>query len=162
MLILFKYFFLSIFILLTAQNVLFSQQIVEKEISGTIFLDEENYIHFDDIYYIHGFIASTSRLNRYKAFKIILNNTIRVIPISILKYIKVEKYQLDIGQEGTPVIKDLTLRLETKNKDLFELPYFELDWVSVKIYDVESKQFEEKRINFNENGKLNILKIVFD
>jgi len=69
---LYKYFILSIFISLTAQNILFSQQIVEKEISGTIFLDEENYIHFDDIYYIHGFIASTSRLNRYKAFKIII------------------------------------------------------------------------------------------
>lgn len=138
------------------------KNISDQEIPGTIFLDGETYLQFEDILYIHGFIAPTSRLNPYKAFKIEYNNTIRVISIFSLKFIRIDKYSLGKGQDGENIIKDVVLRVETKSRLVFEVPYFELSWVLVKVRNKQTGELEERHIPFNRNGKLNIQKIIFD
>lgn len=139
-----------------------AQNVSDQRIPGTIFLDEESYLRFEDILYIHGFIAPTSRLNRYKAFKILYNNSIRIISLYSLKFVRIDKYEVGIGLDGEPVIKNLMLRVETKNRLVLEIPYFELNWVLVKIRDSETNRLIERRILFNKNGRLNIQKIIFD
>lgn len=134
----------------------------EIKIPGTIFLSDETYLHFDDILYIHGFIAPTSRLNRYKAFKVFYDNTIRVISIYSLKLIRVDEFEIDIGQEGVPVVRNSILRVETKSRESFEMPYFELGWILVSAKDEESNKTIEKKIQFVSGRTLNIQKIVFD
>ena len=155
---------ISLFILLLVIIVsdLDAQAQDEIRISGTIFLSDETYLHFDDILYIHGFIAPTSRLNRYKAFKVFYDNTIRVISIYSLKLIRVDEFEIDLGQEGVPVVRNSTLRVETKSRESFEMPYFELGWVLVSLQDANTGDESERKIQFISNGKLNIQKIIFD
>ena len=139
-----------------------AQTNTEPKISGTIFFTGETYLDFEDILYIHGFIAPTSRLNRYKAFKVIYNNTIRVISITSLKFIRVDDYKLDIGQDGTIVIRNSKLKIETKTRESIEMPYFELGWILVKVKDPKSNREMELKIPFVENNELKIEKIIFD
>ncbi|MBU1095059.1 MAG: hypothetical protein CVV23_06270 [Ignavibacteriae bacterium HGW-Ignavibacteriae-2] len=139
-----------------------AQTNTEPKISGTIFFTGETYLDFEDILYIHGFIAPTSRLNRYKAFKVIYNNTIRVISITSLKFIRVDDYKLDMGQDGTIVIRNSKLKIETKTRESIEMPYFELGWILVKVKDPKSNREMELKIPFVENNELKIEKIIFD
>ncbi|MFC2083856.1 hypothetical protein ACFLS9_02255 [Bacteroidota bacterium] len=141
---------------------IYSQDSIENEISGTIFLEGENYLQFEDILYIHGFLAPASRLNRIKSFKVLYDNRIRVMAISMLKYLKIDEYEIGIGQDGIEVLKKIQLRVETKNRLVFDMPYFELSWTLVKIKDNETGELEEKTIPFISEGKLNIRKIIFD
>ncbi len=134
----------------------------EMKVSGTIFLGDETYLHFEDILYIHGFIAPTSRLNRYKALKVFYDNSIRVISVYSLKLIRIDEYEVAIGQEGMPVLRNSTLRVETKFRESFEMPYFELAWVLISSVDERTNKESERKIEFLKNGKLNIQKIVFD
>jgi len=139
-----------------------AQTRVDPPIPGTIFFDDQSYLHFEDIYYIHGFIAPTSRLNRYKSFKIIYENSIRVMTIYSLKFLKINSFKVGIGQEDEEVITNVTLRVETKGRQVFEMPYFELSWVSIKTIDPETKELVEQRIPFLENNALKIQKIIFE
>lgn len=139
-----------------------AQTNTEPKISGTIFFTGETYLDFEDILYIHGFIAPTSRLNRYKAFKVIYNNTIRVISITSLKFIRVDDYKLDMGQDGTIVIRNSKLKIETKTRESIEMPYFELGWILVKVKEPKSNREMELKIPFVENNELKIEKIIFD
>ncbi|MBU0559004.1 MAG: hypothetical protein KJ799_00130 [Bacteroidetes bacterium] len=139
-----------------------AQAIADHPISGTIFLAGEKYLEFDDILYIHGFIAPTSRINRYKTFKILYKNKIRVISLSAIRYIRIDKFQSGLGQKGEQVIKNLSLKVETKTRTVFEMPYYELNWALVMTYDSKSGLIVERKIPFHKDGKLNIQKIVFD
>ena len=149
-------------LILLASNCLSAQQTDEAKISGTIFLSDETYLHFDDILYIHGFIAPTSRLNRYKAFKVMYENSVRVISIYTLKLMRIDSYLVATGQEGTPVLRNALLRVETKSRESLEMLYFELAWVLVSTRDEKTNKITEERIPFIENGQLNIQKIIFD
>ena len=148
-------------LILTYSN-LTAQNSGEMKVSGTIFLSDETYLHFDDMLYIHGFIAPTSRLNRYKAFKVYYENSIRIISIYSLKLIRIDEFAVDIGQEGMPVLRNSTLRVETKFRESIEMPYFELAWILISSLDERTNKVSERKIQFLKNGKLNIQKIVFD
>lgn len=139
-----------------------AQTRVDPPIPGTIFFDDQSYLRFEDIHYIHGYIAPTSRLNRYKSFKIIYENSIRVMTIYSLKFLKINSFKAGIGQEDEEVITNVTLRVETKLRQVLEMPYFELSWVLIKTYDPETEELVEKRIPFLENNTLKIQKIIFD
>jgi len=79
-----------------------------------------------------------------------------------LKFLKINSFKAGIGQEGEEVITNVSLRVETKGRQVFEMPYFELSWVLIKTYDSETKELVEKRIPFIENNTLKIQKIIFD
>jgi hypothetical protein len=140
----------------------FAQGKNDPSIPGTIFFQDQTYLHFDDINYIHGYIAATSRRNRYKSFKIIYQNSIRVMTIYSLKFLKVNSYKPGKGQDGEEVLNNVVLRVETKGRQVFEMPYFELGWVQVELEDPETKEPVDRRIPFFENNSLKIEKIIFD
>ncbi|MBN1299724.1 MAG: hypothetical protein JW995_00780 [Melioribacteraceae bacterium] len=139
-----------------------SQTYNNGRISGTIFLNEEAYLHFEDIIFVHGFIAQTSRLNRVKAMRVLHNNTIRVISLNILKLFRVDEHEFGIGFEGTRVVRNSSVKIETKSRESFDTPYYELSWVLVRVFDEKTRQLVDKRIQFVENNQLNIKKIIFD
>lgn len=139
-----------------------AQTRVDPPIPGTIFFDDQLYLHFEDIHYIHGYIAPTSRLNRYKSFKIIYQNSIRVMTIYSLKFMKINSFKVGIGQDDEEVIRNVTLRIETKGRQVFEMPYFELSWVLIETIDPETEELVEQKIPFLENNSLKIQKIIFD
>ncbi len=141
---------------------IFAQVRSDPPIPGTIFFEDQSYLHFEDIHFIHGYIAATSRRNRYKSFKIMYQNSIRVMTIYSLKFLKINSYKPGIGQDDQEVLNNVILRVETKGRQVFEMPYFELSWVQVKIEDPDTGELADKRIPFYENNSLKIQKIIFD
>lgn len=79
-----------------------------------------------------------------------------------LKFLKINSFKAGIGQEDEEVITNVTLRVETKGRQVLEMPYFELSWVLIKTIDPETDELVEKRIPFLENNTLKIQKIIFD
>lgn len=102
---------------------------------GTIFFNSETYLQFDDIFYIHGSIAPTSRFNKYKSIKILHKNSIRVISLGIIKYLRVDQYKIEMSQLGNQVLRDAMIRIETKSRQTLDMPYYELEWILVKVKD---------------------------
>lgn len=52
--------------------------------------------------------------------------------------------------------------METKDRMVLGMKYFELDWVLVKIYNRKDNKYDDRIIPFNRNGILHIKKIIFD
>jgi urease gamma subunit len=145
-----------------ANNNAFSQNTSSPLLSGTIFFDGETYLEFEDLLYVHGAVAPTSRLNKLKSIKIAHKNSIRVISLAIMKYLRIDNFKLEINQYGNEVLRNAQIRIETKSRHSIDMNYYELEWILIKTRSDETGKLEEKKIEFVKNGKLNIKKILLD
>lgn len=133
-----------------------------QRVSGIIYLENGKFIECIDIIKVAGIVEQNNRSNNNRVFKLFYENTISIIPLAQIKFIKVKEYQTAISESGISILKNIKLQIETKNKLFFETPYFELFWVTAKVYDEFAGNRLDQIILFNQNGKLNIRQIVFD
>ena len=155
-------FILSITLFITLPNGNSAQTAKSVSLPGTIFFNSETYLQFDDLLFINGSIAPTSRLNKYKSIKILYENMIRVISLTVIKYLRVDQYKIKISQMGNEVLRNAMIRIETKGRQTWDIRYFELEWILVRVKDEETGEPVERKIEFVVDGKLNIKKILLD
>ncbi len=150
--------FISILLSLT----ILSEKIEAQNVSGLIYLENGQIVECKEILRIYGLIEESNRSNNNGIFKIIYNNSIRIIPLTDLKYIRIKQYSINSNNSDFQIISNIKLQVETKRKLSFETPYHELYWISAKISDEFQGENVDEVILFTKENRLNIRMIVFD